>query len=131
MQCLEASRNRFKCAEYAQNLFGIFAKFNGCAVYSKQVAYIETAGEQCTELAVIEFKNHAVEMRLYNSCLIVAHCAYRVVLDVSATILYHYGTVLVIEVCYGKGIAWKVVEETLLGLKIVLHGAMEIHVVAC
>ena len=70
-------------------------------------------------------------MRLHKACPVVTDSACRVVLYVSTAVLYHNRAILVVKVGYGEGVAWKVVKETLLCLKVVLHSLMEIHVVAC
>ena len=108
-------------AHYYEYIFWLFSQHNGCAIYGKQVAYVEFANKLHPNFSAIYLKIHTSEMAFQNSCLEVCHASGRVGFDSCLAVLYHNHAVLVVSICNGESCLWKTVEECFLGITVVLE----------
>ena len=120
-----------QCAEHDKDVFRFLTEHNSCAVNGKQIAEIELSYELNTYFTAVYLKIHALEMTLQQTSFEVGHCACGIGLHRGFGILHHHHSVLVVGVGYGESRLGQTVEESLLGVAVVLESLMIIEMVAC
>ena len=72
----------------------------------------------------IHLEVHALEMTLNDTSTEIGHLTNGIGLHLGFRVLYHHHAVLVVSIGNGKGILGQTIEESLLGVTIVLEGFM-------
>ena len=126
----QSSAYAVKGTHHYEYILWLFAEHNGCTIYGEQVAHVELTDELYAHFSAVNLQIHAAEVTLQNPGSEVCHAAGRVSFHGSLGVLYHNHAVLIVGIGNGKGSLRQSVEESLLGVTVVLECLVVIEVVA-
>ena len=130
MDRLQSSAYALQRTHDNQNVLGFLTQHHGCTIYGEQVAYVELTDKLHANLLAIDLEIHALEVTFDDLGPKVSHRTGGVGLNLCLTVLYHHSSVLVVGIGNGEGVLVESVEESLLGIAVVLEGTMIIQMVA-
>ena len=125
----QTSADAVECAQDHEDLLRLLAQHTCGSIYSQQVADVEFTDELHADLMSVNVEIHSSEVHLDDAGAEVSHLANGVGLHGSLCVLHHDHAVLVIGIGDGESRLGQSVEESLLGIAIVLKGLVIIEVI--